>query len=107
MHEVPSCYFGVLIYTLKCEFCRDILLENVFKRCVDLSPHGNVSSIAPMSGGGGMDSVSFFMNFVQWLTKVHVIVKRLTLRLATAESITSIVQLRLPKWAEKTKTRLI
>ena len=31
--------------TLKCVFCGDILPENEFKRCVDLSLHGNVSGI--------------------------------------------------------------
>ena len=47
LHEELSCHLGVVIYTLKCVFCRDILLENEFERCVNLSPHDIASSILP------------------------------------------------------------
>ena len=67
------------INTLKGDFCRDILLENEFKRRVDLSPHGHASGILPSAVGLWILSRSL-LNFVQCFTKVHVIVKRLTLR---------------------------
>ena len=80
------------INTLKGDFCRNILLENEFKRRVDLSPHGHASGIPPLSGRV-MDSVSFFMNFVQWFTKVHVIVTVIAMEVLIKYCINSFLKL--------------
>ena len=39
----PCCCLDVAIYMLKCLFCRDIVLENEFKRCVYLDTNNHSS----------------------------------------------------------------
>ena len=39
LHDEPSSRSDISVYVLKYVFCCDILPENEFKRCVDLSPY--------------------------------------------------------------------